>query len=220
MAINLPIRVIGYAFLQDSVKYGEELATYSHKDVHFGLTRFYSTLEIGTVSGHGSNSNDREHPDNPPHILIASMAHPGMLQPVVTGLEASWAPAKMGEELFQGGKTVDILNLSNKGCQGGDISYREIFGIVGQLLKKFGYFLLYPLDSRYQGCKPFSQDRHLDPQGWLSLEYSYSILGCFYHGFSHNLPYSASAGTSQSLGHLCFSSLGNILRTGIGYKEG
>jgi len=37
IAINLPVRIIGYAPLQDGVKYGEELATYCYKDMHFGF---------------------------------------------------------------------------------------------------------------------------------------------------------------------------------------
>jgi hypothetical protein len=78
MAINLPIRVIGYTPLQDGVKYREELTTDSYDDMYFGFSRLHPALEIGTIMGHSSNSYYGEHPDKPSHILIAGMAHPGM----------------------------------------------------------------------------------------------------------------------------------------------
>jgi hypothetical protein len=78
MAINLPIRVIGYTPLQDGVKYREELTTDSYDDMYFGFSRLHPALEIGTIMWHSSNSYYGEHPDKPSHILIAGMAHPGM----------------------------------------------------------------------------------------------------------------------------------------------
>jgi hypothetical protein len=92
MAINLPVRVIRYAPLQDSVKYREELATYGYDDVHFSFASLDPSLEIGPISGHGSYSSYGEHPNNPADILVTSMTHLGVFQPVVTGLEALRTP--------------------------------------------------------------------------------------------------------------------------------
>lgn len=78
MAINLPIRVIGYAPLQDGVKYREELTTDSYDNMYFGFSRLHPALEIGKIMWHSSNSYYGEHPDKSSHILIAGMAHPGM----------------------------------------------------------------------------------------------------------------------------------------------
>jgi hypothetical protein len=39
MAINLPIRVIGYTPLQDGVKYREELTTDSYDNMYFGFSQ-------------------------------------------------------------------------------------------------------------------------------------------------------------------------------------
>jgi len=78
MAINIPIRVIGYAPVQDGVKYREELTTDSYDNTYFGFSRLHPALEIGTIMCHSSNSYYGEHPDKPSHILIAGMAHPGM----------------------------------------------------------------------------------------------------------------------------------------------
>jgi hypothetical protein len=122
MAINLPVRVIWYTPLQDSVKCREELTTYGYDDVHFSFASLHPSLEIGSISGHGSDSNYREHPNNPADILVTSMTHPGVFQPVVTGLEALRTPAEMGQ-LFQGSKAVDILSFRDEGSQGRDVTY-------------------------------------------------------------------------------------------------
>jgi len=159
IAIDLPVRIIGYAPLQDGVKYGEELATYCYKDMHFGFAYFHPSLEIGSISGHGSYGNYREHPNNPANILIASMAHSGMLQPIVATLEASRAPAKMGEEMFQGGKAMNILNFRDEGCQRRDITYGKVFRLIGQPAKKVSYLLLHSLNSCCQSRNSFPQDR-------------------------------------------------------------
>jgi hypothetical protein len=80
MAISLPVGVIRYAPLQDSVKYREELTTCGYDDMHFNFASLYPSLEIGPISGHGSYSNYREHPNNPADILATSMTHPGVFQ--------------------------------------------------------------------------------------------------------------------------------------------
>jgi hypothetical protein len=54
MTINLPVRVIRYAPLQDGVKYREELTTYGYDDMHFSFVSLHPSLEIGSISGHGS----------------------------------------------------------------------------------------------------------------------------------------------------------------------
>lgn len=62
----------------------------------------------------------------------------------------------MRQKLFQTGKAMDILSFRDKGSQRSHTTYRKIFGIVGQLLKELGYFLLYSFDSRRQSCKPLA----------------------------------------------------------------
>ena len=79
IAINLPIRVIGYAPIQDGVKYREELTTDSYDNMYFGFSRLHPALEIGTIKCHSSNSYYGEHPDKPSHIPVAAIAYPGML---------------------------------------------------------------------------------------------------------------------------------------------
>ena len=58
------------------------------------------------------------------------MAHPGVFQPVVTGLEALGTPAGMGQELFQSSKAVDILNFGDEGSQRRDVTYREVSRLI------------------------------------------------------------------------------------------
>jgi hypothetical protein len=38
---------------------------------------------------------------------------------------------------------VDILDFGDKGRQRSDIPYGKVFRLIGQLLKKIGYFLLH-----------------------------------------------------------------------------
>ena len=116
--------------------------------------------------------------NNPADILVAS-------------LEALRTPAEMGEGMFQGGKAVDILNFRDEGSQRRDITYGKVFRLIRQPVKKVGYLLLHSLNSCCQSCDSFPQDGYLNCQGWLSLKYSHTTLGCLYQGFSHNFPHSA-----------------------------
>lgn len=187
--------------------------------MHFGFASFHSPLEIGTIRRDSSNSYYREHPGESPHILVASMTHPGVFQPVAAGLETSRTPAKVRQELFQGGEAVDILNFRDKSSQRRDIAYWKVLGFIGQLAKEVLYLFLHLFNSSIQSPNPFSQNGYLSCQGWLPLNYSHTNLSCFYEGFSHNLPYFVPAGISQGFTHLFFPSVANIVRTRIGYKE-
>jgi hypothetical protein len=128
-AITLPVRVIRYAPLQGSVKYREELTTYGYDDVHFSFASLYPSLEIGPISRHGSYSNYGEHPNNPADILVTSMTHLGVFQPVVAGLETLRTPAEMRQELFQGSKAVDIPSFRDEGSQGRNVPMGKSSGL-------------------------------------------------------------------------------------------
>ena len=57
MAIHLPIRVVGYSLLQNSIECGEELTSYGYKNVHLRFTFDNSTLKVSSIPGYGSRSN-------------------------------------------------------------------------------------------------------------------------------------------------------------------
>jgi len=95
-AVLLPIGIVGYASLEDSVEYSEKFAAYSDQDVHFGFALLNPALEVSTVPRHKSYGPYRKHLDSFAYILIASMAHLGMFQSVVASLEALRTPAEVG----------------------------------------------------------------------------------------------------------------------------
>jgi hypothetical protein len=202
MAVALPIGIIGCASFEDSIEYREKLTTYSYQDVHFCFAFFDSTFEVCTVSRQDPNSSYGQHPDEPPHVNIAGVAHLRVLQTIVAGLKSSRAPAKMGQELLQGGKTMDISNLRDNGSQRRHMTYGEVLRLVGQLREEISYFLLHSSNGRLQSQKPFSEDRYFDTQSWLSLKDSNSVVCCLYEGFGHAFSHPTWADSRQGLRYL------------------
>ena len=78
--------------------------------MHLGFTFGNTALEVCSIPRHSYDRYYGKHPDKPSYVLIASMARPGMFPVIITSLETLRTPAKVGKELFEGRKAVDIFS--------------------------------------------------------------------------------------------------------------